>query len=88
MPPSRMGGGVVRQPLPQRRFLQLRVGEQPLQRGILPLQVLQSLGLVGFQPTELIPPPVGESLAAPVSGGRLESRPIGWLSLRTTLNPD
>ena len=35
-----------------------RVGEQPLQGGVLPLQLLQSLGVVSFEPAELIPPPI------------------------------
>ena len=52
------GSEVSRRDLLQRRLLQLRISEQPLQRGVLSLQVLQPLGVVGFQAAELVPPPV------------------------------
>jgi hypothetical protein len=44
-----------RSPLPRS---QLHVRQQPLERGILSLQVLQPPRVVGLQPAELVPPPV------------------------------
>jgi hypothetical protein len=39
-------------------LFQLRVGEQALARGVLPLEVLEPLGVVGLQPAELVAPAV------------------------------
>jgi hypothetical protein len=37
---------------------QLRAREQPFQRRVLPLELLQPLGIIGLQPAELVAPPV------------------------------
>jgi hypothetical protein len=44
--------------LPQRVDLQLLVGHDPLQAGVLPLEILQPLRVVGLHAAELVPPPV------------------------------
>ena len=49
----------------QRGLLQLGVGQQPLQRGVLPLEVLQPFGVIGLQPAELVAPPVVGLLGHP-----------------------
>jgi len=38
--------------------LELLVGDQALQGGVLPLELLQPLGVVGLHPAELGPPAV------------------------------
>ena len=50
--------GVSPGDLLQRGLLQLRVGQQTLQRGVLLLQVLQPFGVVGLEPAELVTPAV------------------------------
>jgi hypothetical protein len=42
----------------QRGLLQLRVGQQPLETGVLALQILQAFRVVGLESTELVTPPV------------------------------
>ncbi len=49
----------------QRGLLQLRVGQQPLQCEVLPLEVLQPLRVVRLQPAELVAPPVVRRLGHP-----------------------
>jgi hypothetical protein len=46
----------------QRRLLQLGVGEQPLERRVLPFEILQPLRVVGLQPAELVAPAVRRAL--------------------------
>src|SRR5690606_22403510 len=59
----RPGGAATGSPislgdLPQRINLQLLVGDDPLQPGVLGLQLLQPLDVVSLHATELSPPPV------------------------------
>ena len=44
--------------LPECGLVQLRVGQQPRERGVLPLQVLEPFGVVGVRPAEPVAPPV------------------------------
>ena len=44
------------------RHPQALVGQQPLERGILPLQVLQPLRIVSFQAAELVAPPASSQM--------------------------
>jgi hypothetical protein len=43
--------------LPERIDLELLVGHDPIQPGVLPLDVLEPLGVVGLHAAELVPPP-------------------------------
>lgn len=73
----------------QRGLFQLRLGQQPLQRGVLLLEFLESFRVVGFQPTVLVPPPVVRLLAHAELAtyrrdiGAISEQPAGP-SLRTT----
>ena len=58
--PARRHAGLRSFPgnLPECGLLQLRVGQQPLERGVLPLQVLEPFGVVGVHPAEVVALPL------------------------------
>jgi hypothetical protein len=57
-------GGTVEDPTRLRRFrTMLGLGQQPLEPGVLLLQLLQALGVLGLQAPELVAPPKVRLLA-------------------------
>jgi hypothetical protein len=60
------------------------VGQQPLERGVLPLQVLEPFGVAGVHPAELVAPPVVRLLGT-CSSGQTSATSLPAFSIRSAV---